>query len=134
MRPGSMIALRCLAGAVIAAGLTGVVLTLAGADSPLRAPLVLLFLAAVPTMAVARLLRGLDGPARILAACAATIVINFLTAETMLAAGVRSPDATLIAVVVITALLGAVRLPGARSRARRDVPARRATARRLERM
>jgi hypothetical protein len=125
---------RWLACAVIAAGTTGVVLALVGADTPLRAPLVLLFLAAVPTMAVARLLRGLDRPARIFAACAATVVINFLSAETMLAAGIWSPGATLIVVVVITALVGAVQLPAVRRRASHYAPTWRAAIRRLERL
>jgi hypothetical protein len=125
---------RLLAGAVIAAGMVGVVLALAGADTPLRAPLVLLFLAVVPTMGVARLLRGLDRPARIFAACAATIVINFLTAEAMLAAGVWSPDATLVVVVVITALIGAVQLPAVRRRTSHYAPTWRAAVRRLERL
>lgn len=132
MRPGSVTAWRLLAGAVIAAGMTGVALALADADTPLRAPLVLLFLAAVPTIGVARLLRGLDRPARIFAACAATVVINFLTAEAMLAAGIWSPDGTLIVVVVITALIGAVQLPAVRRRASHYAPTWHAAVRRLE--
>jgi len=62
-------------------------LALAGARMPLRTPVVLLFLAAAPTMAVAGLRRGLDASARIFAACAAAIIINVMVAERMLAPG-----------------------------------------------
>ena len=125
---------RWLACAVIAAGLTGVALALADASTPLRAPLVLLFLAAVPTMAVAGLLRGLDTFARIFTACIAMVLINVLVAETMLAAGVWSADGGLVVVVVITALIGAVQLPVVRIWASRYAPKWRAAVRRLERM
>ncbi len=77
-------------------------LALAGARMPLRTPVVLLFLAAAPTMGVAGLLRGLDAFARIFAACAAAIIINVMVAERMLAAGAWSPDGGLVVVVVIT--------------------------------
>jgi len=132
MRPGSLTVQRSLACAVTAAGLTGVGLALAGANTPLRTPLVLLFLAAVPTMAVAGLLRGLDTFGRIFAAFTATVVINVMVAETMLAAAIWSPDAGLVVVVVITALIGAVQLPPVRRRASRYAPAWRAIVRRLE--
>lgn len=132
MKPVSMTPQRLLAFAVIAAGVVGVGLTLADARWPLRGPLVLLFLAAAPAMAVAGLLRGLDRFTRIFAACAAMVVINVLVAETMLAAGAWSPDGGLIVVVVITALMGAVQLPPVRSRASRHRPKRRATVRRPE--
>jgi hypothetical protein len=125
---------RWLAWAVIAAGAVGVGMALADSSSPLRAPLVLLFLAAAPAIAVAGLLRGLDTFARIFAACAATVVINVLVAETMLAAGAWSPDGGLVVVVVITALIGAVQLPPVRTRARRYAPKWHAAVRRLERL
>lgn len=134
MRSSSMTAQRWLACATIVAGVTGVGLTLAGADSPLRTLLVLLFLATVPTMAVAGLLRGLDTPARIFVAFTATVVINILVAVTMLEAGVWSPDAALVVVVVITALIGAVQLPPVRRKASRYAPTWRAAIRRLERL
>ena len=134
MRCMSMTPQRWLACAVIAAGLIGTGLALAGSSSPLGAPLVTLFLAAGPTIAVAGLLRGLDTFARIFAACAAMVVINVLVAEIMLAAGARSPDSGLVAVVVITALVGVVQLPPVRSMASRHAPKWRAAVRRLERL
>ena len=134
MRQVSMTARRWLACAVVAAGAAGVVLALAGARSPLRAPLVMLFLAAAPAMAVAGLLRGLGAFARIFAACAAMVVINVLAAETLLAAGVWSPDRGLIVVVVVTALIGAVQLPPVRKLAGAHAPKWRAAVRRLERL
>lgn len=129
-----MTARRWLACAVIAAGLAGVGLALADADTPLRTWLVLLFLVAVPTMAAAGLLRGLLTFGRIFAACTATVVINVLVAATMLAAGTWSPDGGLVTVVLITALMGAVQLPPVRRRASRHAPAWRAAVRRLERL
>jgi hypothetical protein len=128
-----MTAQRWLACAVIVAGVAGVGLALADAGTPLRTPLVLLFLVAVPTMAASGLLRGLDTFGRIFAAFSATVVINALVAATMLEAGIWSPDGGLIAVVTITALMGAVQLPLVRRRASRHAPAWRAIVRRLER-
>jgi hypothetical protein len=129
-----MTAQRWLACAVIAAGMTGVGLTLTDTGTPLRTLLVLLFLVAVPTMAVAGLLRGLDTFGRIFAAFTATVVINSLVAAIMVEAGIWSPDGGLIAVAVITVLIGAVQLPPARSWASRYAPAWRAIVRRLERL
>ena len=134
MRRMSMTPQRWLACAVIAAGAIGVGLALAGARSPLRAPLVMLFLAAAPALAVAGLLRGLDTFARIFAACAAMVVINVLVAEAMLAAGVWSPDRGLIVVLVITALAGAVQLPPVQRMAGVHAHKWRAAVRRLERL
>jgi hypothetical protein len=102
---------------LIGAGLCGVGLALAGASSPLRAPLVLLFLATAPLLAVAGLLRGIDPFARILVACAAMVVIDAGVAETMLAAGWWSPRGGLIAIMTISAVLGLVQLPAAVVRA-----------------
>jgi hypothetical protein len=134
MRPVSLTRLQLLACALIAAGSVGVVLALADARTPLRTPLVLLFLAAAPAVAVAGLLRGLDAFGRIFAACSATIVINVLIAEAMLAAGIWSPKGGLVAVVVITALIGAAQLPLVRSRANRYTLKWRGVIRRLERL
>jgi hypothetical protein len=134
MRPDFMTAQRWLASTVIVAGMTGVGLALADANTPLRMPLVLLFLVAVPTMAAAGLLRGLDTFGRIFAAFTATVVINVLVGVIMLEAGVWSPDAALVVVVVITALLWAVQLPPVRRRASRYAPVWRAAVRHLERL
>jgi uncharacterized membrane protein len=114
--------------------MTGVGLTLAGADTPLRTLLVLLFLAAVSTMAVAGLLRGLDTFGRIFATFTATVIIDSLVAAIMLEAGIWSPNGGLMAVVVITVLIGAVQLPPVRRWASRYAPAWRAIVRRLERL
>jgi hypothetical protein len=134
LRAASITPYRLLACAAIGAGLCGVGLALAGVTSPLRSPLVLLFLIAAPLLAVAGLLRGMDMFARIFASCAAMIVINVCVAETMLAAGVWSPRGALVAIVVITAVLGLVQLPALRGWTRRYAPALRAVIQRLERM
>jgi hypothetical protein len=105
---------RALAAAAIAAGLGGAGLALAGASSPLRSPLVLLFLFITPLLAVAGLLRGLDLFARIFVSCAAMVVINVGVAETMLAAGLWSPRGGLVAIMAICAVLGLVQLPAGR--------------------
>jgi hypothetical protein len=132
MRPGSMTVQRWLACAVTVAGVTGVGLALADADTPLRMLLVLLFLVAVPTMAAAGLLRGLDTFGRIFAAFTATVVFNALVAAIMLTAGIWSPDGGLVVIVVITAFIGAIQLPSVRRWASRYAPTWRAIIRRLE--
>ena len=136
MRPGSMTGRRWLAGAVTVtvAGLRPHGVALADADTPLRTLLVLLFSVAVPTMAATGLLRGLDTFGRIFAAFTVTVVINGLVAAIMLEAGIWSPGGGLVAVVMITALIGAVRLPLVRRWASRYASAWRAIARRLERL
>gem|GEM_PF-6126812 len=103
-----------LACAVVVAGLAGMVLVLAGSSSPLRSPLIVLFLVTAPAMAVAGLLRGLDVTARVFLCCLAMIAINACVAETMLAAGDWSPRTGLVAVAVIAAVLRAVQLPAVR--------------------
>lgn len=133
MRLGAMTALRWLACAVTVAGVAGVGLALADADTPVRTLLVLLFLVAAPTVATAGLLRGLDTFGKIFAAFTATVVINVLVAAVMLEAGVWSPDGGLVVVVMITALIGAARLPLVRRCASRYASAWRAIIRRLER-
>jgi multisubunit Na+/H+ antiporter MnhG subunit len=133
MRPGSMTAQRWLACAVTAAGLAGVGLALADADTPLRTLLALLFSVAVPTMAAIGLLRGVDTFGRIFAAFTATVVINVLVAAIMLEAGIWSPGGGLVVVVVITALIRAVQLP-VRRWANRYASAWRAIVRRPERL
>jgi hypothetical protein len=129
---GTVTVRRALAWAVIGAGLCGAGLALAGASSPARSPLVLLFLASAPLLGVAGLLRGVDPFARVLVACAAMVVIDAGVAETMLAAGLWSPRGGLIAIMAISALLRLARLRAARDRARRYAAAVDAAVRRLE--
>jgi hypothetical protein len=115
---------RWIAAAVLAAGAIGVVLELAHVDSPVRAPLVLLFLVAAPALAVAGLMPGVRGLARLVIAIAAAIVIDALVAIVLLAAGVWSAKAGLLAVAAISAVGLAAQLPPIRARAaRRSKPA-----------
>jgi hypothetical protein len=119
LKAGSITVRRVLACAVIGAGLGGAGLALAGASSPLRSPLVLLFLFITPLLGVAGLLRGLDPFARIFVACAAMVVINAGVAEAMLATGHWSPRGGLVAIMAISAVLGLVQLPAVRTLGRR---------------
>jgi hypothetical protein len=98
-------------GAAVAAGAVGVGLEVAGVGSPARAVLVLLFLAVAPTTAIAGLLRTLDGFARLIIACTASIVILALTAIVMLAGHVWSPTGGVLAVAAITAACLVAQLP-----------------------
>jgi hypothetical protein len=111
--PGPLLTRR-MTVTVVSMGIAGVVLALAGVQSPLRAVLVLLFLAAAPAVAVAGLLRGLDRLARLVVADTASIVINALVAETMLAAGVWPPRGSLVVVALITAACAALQRPAVR--------------------
>jgi len=95
---------RWLVCGAIAAASGGVVLALADVDTPLRAPLVLLSLAAAPAVAVAAWLESLDMFARIVVACAAAIALNALVAETMLALGIWSLRTCLVAVLLVCAI------------------------------
>jgi hypothetical protein len=95
----------------VAAGAVGVTLALIGTSTPLRTPLVVLFLAVAPTAAIARLLPGIDAFARLIVACTATVVVGALAAEVTVAVGVWSPRTGLVVIVVITAAAFAVQLP-----------------------
>jgi hypothetical protein len=106
------IGLGALAYAVLGAGLCGAGLALAEVTSPLRSPLVLLFLVTAPLLGVFGLLRGLDLFGRIFATGAAMVVINVCVPETMLAAGVWSPRGSLVAIIVISAVLWLAQLLG----------------------
>ncbi|MGI9009507.1 MAG: hypothetical protein ACR2FU_25515 [Streptosporangiaceae bacterium] len=108
MRSGSGLH-RWLAGGAIAAGLAGAVLAIAGITTPLRVPLVLIFLSAVPALAVASLLPGLDGLAKLVVAGTAAIVIDIGVAEVQLATGTWSPRMGLVAVALISVMLAACR-------------------------
>jgi hypothetical protein len=111
--PGPLLTRR-MTVTVVSMGIAGVVLALPGVQSPLRAVLVLLFLAAAPAVAVAGLLRGLDRLARLVVVGTASIVINALVAETMLAAGVWPPRGSLVVVALITAACAALQRPAVR--------------------
>lgn len=113
MRAG-FVAPRYLRGGLIGAGGVGVILALAGINTMARGPLVLLFLVAAPTLAIAGLLRGLDG-ARYIVAVTAAIVINTLVAETMLAAGLWSPRAGLVVIALVSAIIGVIGQRSARA-------------------
>ncbi len=113
MRAG-IAAPRYLRGGIVIVGSAGALLALAGINSAARGPLVLLFLLAAPGLAVASLLRRLDPWARIVVAVTAAIAVNALVAETMLAAGMWSPSAGLLAITAISAVIGVIGLRTAR--------------------
>lgn len=114
---------RSAAVAALAAGAIGVALELAQVDSPVRGPLVLLFLVSAPGLAVAGLLPGIRGLARLVVAVAAAIVIDTLVATVMLVTGVWSTRAGLLAVAVISAAGLAWQLPPVRARVAGRSPA-----------
>ena len=105
-----------LTSLLVGAGAVGVLLELTGIHSPVRSVLVLVFIAVAPTAAFAGLLRGFDGFARIVIAFVTTIVVLSLIAIIMLAAGLWSPTAGLLVVVVISAGCLLAQLPGNRAR------------------
>ena len=94
-----------LAGAATAAGGLGALLALTGSHSPLRAPLVLLFLLAAPATGIAAALRGLDPFARALTALAGSVVLNMLVAQGMLATHRWSMRGGVVAMAVISSLI-----------------------------
>ena len=100
---------RWVAGGVIAAGTAGAVLALAEVQTPLRVPLVLIFLAGGPALAVASLLGGVDTFARLVVAGSAAIVINIVVAEAMILSGTWSARTGLVAVALVSATIAACR-------------------------
>jgi len=105
----SQSASRWLIVGVLAAGAVGAALALAGITAPARVPLVLIFLATAPSLAVASLLGPLDRLAKVVIAGTSAIVINFAVAETMIVAGTWSPAAGVAAVGIVSALIAAWR-------------------------
>ena len=105
-----------LVGLASGAGAVGVILALAGVHSALRTVLVLLFLVVAPTAAIAGLLRGLDGFARVLLACVSTVVLLTIVAMILLSAGLWSPIGELLVVAVITTGCLLAQRPGVRAR------------------
>jgi hypothetical protein len=98
------------------AGAAGAILGLAGVDSPVRSALVLIFVAVTPTAAIAGLLGGFDGFARLVLACVTTIAVLTVVAMIMLAAGLWSPAGGLLAVAVISASCLIAQRPAIRTR------------------
>jgi hypothetical protein len=105
-----------LVGVASGAGAVGVILALAGVHSALRTLLVLLFLVVAPTAAIAGLLRGFDGFARVLLACVSTVVLLIIVAMILLSAGLWSPIGELLVVAVITTGCLLAQRPGVRAR------------------
>ena len=97
-----------LIGGSLAAGAVGAALAIAGAGTPLRLPLLLLFLVLAPALAVSSWLTGIDLAARVLIAGTAAVVVNFGVAETMIVCGVWSPRAGVAAVALLSALIAAI--------------------------
>lgn len=128
MTPARLRYSRAITAAVLAAGSVGVVLTAANVSSPIRAPLVLLFLAVAPAAAVLPLLGRFDLLARLVIAGATAVAVNFLVAEIMLAAGLWSPRGGAAAVAVLTAAAAAARLTAIRVRRARGRATAAATA------
>lgn len=109
-----------LMGVAVGAGGVGAALTLAGVDTPPRAPLTLLFLAMAPASALACALRGLDGAARAVLAGAGALALDLLIAQTMLALHLWSVRGGVSAVGAASFLLClSARLAHARRRRRR---------------
>jgi hypothetical protein len=88
--------------AAVAAGAAGVAADLAGARSLLVTVLILVFFAVAPTAAIAGLLRGFDIFARLVIACVTAIAVITFIAMIMLAAGIWSPRAGLVAVALVS--------------------------------
>ncbi len=86
------------------AGALGVGMALAGIHSATRSALVLVFLAVVPTIAYAGLLRSFDRFARLLIAFTVNVVVLASTAILMLVEGLWSPTRGLLAVAIISTL------------------------------
>lgn len=97
-------------GAILAAGIAGTILALAGLDIAPRGPLVVVFLITAPALAVTGLLRGIDLSARVIVALTSAIVLDLLVAETMLAAGVWSLRAGLAVIGGLSAIIAAIGL------------------------
>jgi hypothetical protein len=93
-------------GAVCAAG---AVIALADIDTPLRLVLTPLFLLVVPGAAVVGLLRDRDPLAALTVGTAASLVVNVLLAEAMLAFDAWSPRAGVATVAVLAGFLYVLR-------------------------
>jgi hypothetical protein len=88
----------------VVTGSVSAILAIAHVDTPVRAPLVVIFLLAAPAAAVAGLLDRFDVLARLVIAGTAAVVINFLVAEIMLAAGLWSVRGSVVVIAAITVI------------------------------
>ncbi len=89
-------------------------LALAGAQTPARLPLVLVFLVVVPALAVAGTFCATDRLAKVVVAGSAALVIDLVVAEAMILTGGWSPRTGLIALALVSVLIVAARLLAAR--------------------
>jgi hypothetical protein len=105
---------RWFVGAVLIAGIAGAVIAIAGISTPARIPLVLIFFAAVPALAITSLLGGLDRLATVVVAGISTIVVDFGVAEAMIISGTWSLRAGAAAVAAVSALIAAAGLAASR--------------------
>jgi hypothetical protein len=96
-----------LLGSLVAAGVTGAVLTLAGVRSPVTGPLTLVFVLLTPAVCVGVLLPGLDVLARSIVAVTAAIVLAGSIAEVMLVTAGWSPDGGIVATAIACAAMAA---------------------------
>ncbi|ADI11471.1 hypothetical protein SBI_08353 [Streptomyces bingchenggensis BCW-1] len=81
--PPALVGVAVGVGAVGIGGV-GATLTLAGIDSPLRAPFTLFFLITAPASALGGALRGLDRAARAVLAGVGALALDLLVAQAML--------------------------------------------------
>jgi hypothetical protein len=105
---------RWLVGAVLAAGVAGAVIAIAGIHAPARVPLVLIFFAGVPALAVTSLIGGIDRLATVMIAGISTIVVDFGVAEAMIISGTWSLRGGVVAVAAVSALIAAAGLAASR--------------------
>lgn len=105
MQPITRDALPALAGAAVGTGAVGAVLALADIPSPVRAPFTFFFLAAAPGAAFAALLAGLDPLTRVVVAAAASVAVDLLVAEALLALHLWSVRGGVAAVAAVSAAL-----------------------------
>ncbi|MGY0063158.1 hypothetical protein ACWY4P_42575 [Streptomyces sp. LZ34] len=94
-----------LVGVAVGIGGVGAALTIAGVDSPLRAPFTLFFLVIAPASALGGALRGLDGAARAVLAGLGALALDLLVAQAMLALHVWSVRGGVLAVGAVSLAL-----------------------------
>ena len=105
---------RVVTGTVLTAGVAGAVIAIAGLQTPARVPLVLIFFAAVPALAISSVLGGLDRFATVVIAGISTIVVDFGVAEAMIISGTWSLRAGVAIVAAVSALIAAAGLAARR--------------------